>query len=345
MQRFILQALDPTLGCPVLEALLRVADVEALRPLLGEDAADDAELRHNYVLDPLQLRTITEKFGVAFDPEGRECWLGRAHSIRDVPYLVHTGYELLLMLDGVKPFAIFQVEFPAGPDDFPQVALFEPHVRSGLLVKRVMADEPFDTPIHAANGRTYDGMRKVFYARQGEEWRIDAHLLVWQQLAHGPWNDTLERLEGSLLGYTDAQNDWWIARRRRDHATATRTDRTAYIAVDAAELAWIRAAGERAFNPNRAGADMELVMYLPAPEPAILDAWLGATGAAAITRVGLPRSFFKDHDFGQRNDTQCFMIKPDGVLALNRALTSSIEVVAERQKDLSCSSNRDSRTK
>ena len=251
LHRFILQAIDPALGCPVLEAMLLVADLETLRALLGEDASEDAELRGTYVLDATELRTICERYGIAFDPDGRECCIARAHSISDAPYLVHTGYELLLMLDGVKPFAKFSVEYPVEPDEFPIEAQFEPHVQSGLLVKRVMPDEPFEKPIRVSSGRVFEGVRQVFYARRGEEWRIDAYILLWQQLAHGPWNETLERLDGSLLGYTDAQNDWWIAHRRRHHATGTFTDRTAYAAVTDTELAWIHATGERALPPIR----------------------------------------------------------------------------------------------
>jgi hypothetical protein len=287
VHRFILHAIDPTLGCPVLEALLRVADVETLRTLLGADAAGDADLRHNYVLGRVRLRAITERFEVAFDPQGRECWLSRAHSIGDAPYLVHTGYELPLMLDGVKPFAKFTVEYPVEPDDFQEDALFEPHVRSGLLINRVM-DEPFDRPIRSSGGRIYDGVRKVFYARRGEEWRINAYILLWRQLDHGPWNETLERLDGALLGYTDEQNDWWRAHRRKNNASGTYTDRTAYIAVDATELAWIRAVGERALKPERSGVSLELVMHMPRPAPVMLQRWLAETDAAATVSTTYP---------------------------------------------------------
>ena len=48
------------------------------------------------------------------------------------------------MLEGVKPFAKFTVEYPTKADEFPEEALFEPHVRSGTLIMRVMADEPFE---------------------------------------------------------------------------------------------------------------------------------------------------------------------------------------------------------
>jgi hypothetical protein len=70
------------------------------------------------------------------------------------------------------------------------------------------ADEPFEKPMRGLGGRIFEGVRWVFFARRGEELRIDGHNLLWRQLAYGPWNDTLDRLEGSLSGYTEAQNDW-----------------------------------------------------------------------------------------------------------------------------------------
>jgi hypothetical protein len=33
---------------------------------------------------------------------------------------------------------------------------------------------------------------------------------MWEIFEKTKWNETLERMEGSLLGYTEAQNDWHI---------------------------------------------------------------------------------------------------------------------------------------
>jgi len=325
--RFILQAIDPDLGCPVLEAMLRVADLEALRPLLGEGASEDTELRGIYVLDPAQMRAIEERFGVGFEPDGRESWLSRAHSVGEVPYLIHTGYELALMLDGAKPFAMFTFEYPAGPDDFRDEVLFEPHVQSGLLV-RITEDEPFERPICLRSGRVINGVRRVFFARRGEEWRIDAYLLLWRQLEHSSWNETLERLSGTLLGYTDEQNDWWIAHRRHNHASATFPDRTAYAAVTGSELAWIHSVGERALPPE---SSLELVMHGFRPDPAALDHWLAVSSAAAIVHFGLSREFLNGREHRDRAGARCYSVPCQEMPALNRALTTAIQIVAERK--------------
>src|SRR3954454_15426258 len=97
MSTFVLQAIDPSLGCSVLEALISRPDVDRLRQLLGSDAADDQDLDHAYLLDP-QARAIASEFAVPFDPIGDENRLSRISSVSKIPYLVHTDYELFLML-------------------------------------------------------------------------------------------------------------------------------------------------------------------------------------------------------------------------------------------------------
>ena len=332
MHRFILQAIDPVLGCPVLETMLVVEDLEALRSVLGLDSLDDPELTASYNLDPGEAHAINDRFELEFEVDGRECALYRAYPIGEypdlAPYLIHTGYELALMLDGVKPFAKFYLEYPSEADEWVPEALFEPYVQSGVLIKRVTADEPFDKPIRQHGGRMSEGIRQIFYARRGEEWRIDAHLLVWRQLKHGRWNETLERLEGSLLGYTDAQNAWGSTRRRRDHVV--HADWTFYLGVNADEQAWIHRVGERALSPDPAGATLKLMMCWPRPQPAELVQWMETSTAAAIVRFGVSRDFLKDREREDINGTPCYSIPREEIPALNRALASSIEIIAER---------------
>jgi hypothetical protein len=47
-------------------------------------------------------------------------------------------------------------------------------------------------------------------ALPGEQWRIDAYLLLWKAAEKSGWNEGFERLEGTLLGYEDWQNDYHI---------------------------------------------------------------------------------------------------------------------------------------
>jgi hypothetical protein len=98
MDHFVVQAIDPSFVCPTLEALVPSPDVEVLKKLLGPDCADDPELVDRYTLDPDETRAIATRFGVAFDPIGPETVLYRLNSNAEIPYPIHTGFELFLAL-------------------------------------------------------------------------------------------------------------------------------------------------------------------------------------------------------------------------------------------------------
>src|SRR5438132_12691490 len=91
-QRFILQAIDPDLGCPAFETMFIVDRLEDLRILLGQAADDDPALEADYRLEPAEVVAIAGRFNVPFDPGEREAWLCKWTRRREeVPYLVHTG--------------------------------------------------------------------------------------------------------------------------------------------------------------------------------------------------------------------------------------------------------------
>ena len=211
-QRFFLQAIDPHYGCVVLEAMFVVGDVGELRALLGPVADGDPELRWDYWLEENDLAAISERYGVAFDGDGREVMLDRWHPLRAVPYVVHTNNELFLLLDGTKKFARIGLEYPPLRHD--DEALFDGHVAAGVLHKEVELC-PFAKTIRTKDGRSFDGSRYVYYTLKGEEWRIQAWKLLAASFEKTGWNETYERLEGMLFGYEEWQMDWWIAQWRR----------------------------------------------------------------------------------------------------------------------------------
>jgi hypothetical protein len=203
---FILEAFDRDLWCPIAQTLFHAADIAALRAILKEDANDDPELRHCYHLDNHQLAALAARFGVKFDRSefaSADLVIGlfRWHPLSEAPYLIHTGYELPLLLDGRKKLARMIHEYP--PMTFDGEHRFDHWVAEGLLHREEVI-EPFDAPT-----KGYLGLRTVFYTPKGEEWRIPARELIWRGCRKG-WNEHFERLEGMLFGYEDWQNDWWI---------------------------------------------------------------------------------------------------------------------------------------
>jgi hypothetical protein len=107
----------------------------------------------------------------------------------------HSGRELLLMLEGKKPFAAFVDEANSRDQQIIPEDLFEPHVQAGRFAKRVSIYDynlPNKLPIK---------MRRVMYAVVGQEWRFDAFLMLWAVGAEKGWNEGLEKVEGFLYGY------------------------------------------------------------------------------------------------------------------------------------------------
>jgi hypothetical protein len=234
-RRFILQAIHPDYACPAFETMFETDRPDELRALLGPDAEDDADFAKFYWLEPGDLTAIRNRFGVRFDASGWQTTLRKYTGLRDVPYLVHTDYELPLMLDGRKKLARMSQEYP--PHRHLYEDRFDHYVARGLLHKEVDV-EPFGERL----GR-FDGLRTVYYTPKGEEWRVRAWRLVEQASKKTGWNETLERLEGMLFGYEDWQSDWWAEHwRKKRHQFGSSL---VYVGLSPIEIAAVETAGFR----------------------------------------------------------------------------------------------------
>jgi hypothetical protein len=197
----------------MLESRFATSHLAELRRIVGSSESTDPDFCWCYPLDTHQLSEIETVFGAPFALRDREVALVPWHSLREVPYLVHTGFELALMVESRKPFAKFSGIYPSEWLD-EHLSVFAPFVESGQLVRREVK-RPFEKPTRRSNGDIIEGVREVFFTLPGQEWRVEANRLLFETMSHGGWNDILERLEGSLLGYEQWQNDWWIDHRRK----------------------------------------------------------------------------------------------------------------------------------
>ena len=147
------------------------------------------------------IEKLKQHFGISFAARYELAHLRPWHFLDDLPYVVHTNSELLLMLQRKKPFAAFTEAFPTDPSEsYIPEELFAPHISAGIFVKREMVFEEF----------TGAKTRIVMYARLGEEWRANAFMLLKATAKKAGWSEGFERMEGSLLGYEDWQNDIYI---------------------------------------------------------------------------------------------------------------------------------------
>jgi hypothetical protein len=198
----ILEIQDAATDCIVQEIEFGELDLPLLCSLLGKKLPffDDLE----YDLTSPELELLRESLiGKLIPKSAANGHLRSRHPFDDLPYKLHTNRELLMMLEGVKPLAAFCDEFLVSElVNAPQYSKFDVQAAKGNLVKREHIE--FDS-INADICR-----RRTLFALPEETWRIDAYLLLWKTARITGWNDGFERMEGSLLGYSDEQNDLFM---------------------------------------------------------------------------------------------------------------------------------------
>jgi len=244
---------------------------------------------------------------------------------RELSYEVHTNRELEFMLDGRKPLAhfsdfIFDDHDPCEPREG-----FERQVESGAFVKHEAQElgEPF-----RSNGRLVKGIMHRFYALEDEAWRIPAYLLLKKVQDKHPWNDALESLEGSLLGYTDEQNDEWLAKLYERHAgwacVTLYATTTVQILDEVAEL------GNRAF-PKEILKHASLFAAERIPTRASLEkaGLFSGKSRCHLVRFGVAKEFFFDgFECTPSGDLTLVSIHKDvSAKDLNRALRTEIQII------------------
>ncbi|WP_237151552.1 hypothetical protein [Oryzibacter oryziterrae] len=213
---FVFQAFDADTETVSAEWRVRIGDMDQLKSILAPESDGDPDLARRYSdLSANDMLQIGKLCLPPIVPDPIFTGLCRPSEAFDkVPYLIHTNLELPLMLEGRKPLAVFEDGYPS---DWLEelLAPFNRFVASGQILRRII-----EVPMpHLKQHRPdLEGMRTVFFALPGEEWRVDAYI---DQIIHRTrdWDDDLERLQGSLLGYEDWQNDWWLEQRVKSRST------------------------------------------------------------------------------------------------------------------------------
>lgn len=195
-ETFILRFLSPETGCSCHELRFE-AEPQDIAGILDVGLEDLA--RQSHYPDTAELAALAKLLKLPLPDWDGDITLSQPHWLDRVPYLIHTNFELPLMLDGRKPFAVM-----SGEKDFhgfeAMRTCFKPHVDHGTIVEKVTEWQARSTTIVTA-----------YYALPGEEWRFEAYDLLMN--GPRPWTDEMEHRLGMLLGYTEEQCDWWIANR------------------------------------------------------------------------------------------------------------------------------------
>jgi hypothetical protein len=236
----------------------------------------------------------------------------------DLPYRVHGGRELDLMMKGLKPLSVFTyVERSSSLERF-LFRYFEPLVERRKLVSRKVPEEG------AGDGATTS---TIMYALPSEAWRVEAYTLMALAARDCKWNDALERIEGLLLGYTREQNNSWSAYRKRNGYRWGL--QTVYKILTDAEAASVRKTGCKAFLSD--GDPIRL--YLPHHSEGQNDpsAALANGRKTTLARFYLPMVRFIEFSKGVNResgvDFEIFEIPGSSLAKLNELIDGIIEII------------------
>lgn len=130
---FVFQALDHITQTVCVEWRVQIDDQDQLRSILAPKSEDDPALEYRY--DGLSRTDICRIGNLCLPPIVPDSIFtavcGPIPAFDEIPYLIHTTFELPLMLEGRKPLAVFGDGYPSEWfDEF--LAPFEPFVASGI---------------------------------------------------------------------------------------------------------------------------------------------------------------------------------------------------------------------
>lgn len=332
---FVISAFDLNFWCTILECRFSVDDMDALRLLIEPDD-DDHDLNRFYVLDANDVAALNLRFSTGFPIDQLanseiEIYLTRygsdedCGSLRETPYLVHTNFELPMMLDGRKKLARFTGMWSKAEE------AFDKWVECGFLHKEVIVKPvPQALKPYAVASNRHD-TREVYYTLKGEEWRIPAMELLWEAgttSGGGGWNEHHERLEGMLFGYESWQNNWWIEDANRKNGGIGGVPFC--CGIDADGLAWMQSAGYKALPPS--GPDEFWARVWRRDDQSGMAAFLAEDErSVALARFKLlPKAQQRLFPLG-KNETGRFLIKRSLVPEINLHLRRQIDIVFMRE--------------
>jgi hypothetical protein len=149
--------------------------------------------------------------------------------------------------------------------------------------------------------------------------------LIWQAASKsGGWNEYFKRLEGTLFGYEDWQNDWWIDLGLRGGGFG---GLRLCCPITAAGLAWIETAGFRALPPVES-ATLTIANYDVDAEARVHALLVEKPDHTAVVRFNvLGRHIMELADL---RDGGPWHFPADRIPELNRSLRGSVRIVARR---------------
>ena len=103
--RFFLQEIDTKTNCPINEHAFSVNDAEELLLDFGLSKTDPLPLGIDMCVE--YANDVIKKYNMPFKDSNNWARLRKWHRLDNLPYRIHTDRELIMMLQRVKPLAVF----------------------------------------------------------------------------------------------------------------------------------------------------------------------------------------------------------------------------------------------
>lgn len=167
----------------------------------------------------------------------------------------------------------------------------------------------------------------LFFVSKEELWRIPAYQALKRAFRDCDWSDGAEFLEGSLLGYSEAQMTAWIDAKRR--ARLGWSGLTCYLLMSVAQRSAVGRLANRCIDPLSVKEDIK-IFYNTNNPPLKTNAKEFLPGETHLCRASIGFSFFKKlfaRDIGSGQHVPFFVsaINPENAHEFNEALLSSLQ--------------------
>jgi hypothetical protein len=240
------------------------------------------------------------------------------HESSVLPYRMHGGREFDLMMKGLKPLSVFSHVDRSSAVAGYLSRYFEPLVERGKLVSAKLDDGDGDDASTAPT---------LMFALPNEAWRIEAYRLMARTARATHWNDALERIEGSLLGYTPEQNNSWMSyRMKMGYRWGLQT---LYRFLTEAEVDFVRKTGCKAFPIGDDPVRLYLLYdHIGENDP---TAALAKLRPMTLARFYAPMIKFMEFSQGTTRgsniDFQLFELPGSGLARLNELIEGTIDII------------------
>jgi hypothetical protein len=202
--------------------------------------------------------------------------------LSELPYRVHGGREYDLMYRGIKPLAAFPCPPPSSPLASFLEKYFGKSVDSGKLCQKTIYE------IEEGGEKV---PREQLYSQPSETWRFNFYGLMRSISKKTRWNDSLEYIQGYLLGYSSEQNDIWYEYRKRK-GIKWGAQLVYALIEEPDQIQRLESVGGKAFAD---GDDHHLRIFLPhfGPELSVVEAAL-RTAACKLAKFFAPQLYLVD---------------------------------------------------